>query len=58
MKILTVFSEIVNYAVLWFILINAIKTTCLKPLDWILVTIDILFSYFVRYISYIASRGD
>ncbi len=49
---LIVFSEIVNWSIILFILTRAISTACFSGLDWMLTLIGVLFAYFVRYISW------
>lgn len=51
MNTLEIYSEIVNWSVLVFILTRVINTDCFNKLDWGLTAVALLFSYFVRYIS-------
>lgn len=51
MKTLSLFSEIVNWAVLVFIFMRVINTTCFNNTDWILTLIAVAFSYFIKYVS-------
>lgn len=51
MKPLEIFSEIVSWSVLIYILVSAMQSNCFFVFDWILVSIALIFSYIVRYIS-------
>lgn len=60
MDALDIFSEIVNWAVLIFILTRTIGTVCFGKTDWILTIIALSFSYFIRYVKLINKKiqGD
>jgi len=51
MNNLEVYTEIVNWTFIIYLLIAALNTNCFSALQWILTFIVLLFSYFMRYVS-------
>jgi hypothetical protein len=48
--LLEIFSDIVNWAVLLFILLRALGSGCFNNFDWVMTLIAVSFSYIIKYI--------
>ncbi len=44
-------SQLITGLVIIFVLINALKTNCFQPQDWILTALALFFALLVQFIS-------
>lgn len=51
MKLIEVYTEIVNWLFIIYLIVRALNTNCFDKFDWTLTFIILIFTYFMRYVS-------